>query len=363
MLFRSQNNTATPLYFLLVSSSDHITGATGKTPTVTILKSGASSFTTPAGAVTEIGNGLYQVAANATDANTLGPLMLHATATGCDPRNDEFEVLQDLTAAAVALSPSSTATTSITARTLVHGAMRLLGALAPGESATASETSDALFTLNQLIDAWGAERVLVPSTTRTTYSLTGGTASYTIGPGGTWNQAWPNWIAKAGLIYTASSVSYEFPLEPLTLDRYAGISYKSVQAPFPTSFYYDHAYSNGLGTVTLWPVPSGTQTVSIALYTSATLSQFASLDTAYAFAPGYARALRYNLAKELLAEYPAGLTAPKVEGIVRIAGESKLAIAKPNYRPRELTCEPALLQPRRSGSGHWSILSDAPNRA
>ena len=76
-----QNQTSQPLVFLLVSSTDHITGATGLSPTVALSKNG-SAFAAPAGAVSEIGNGWYKVAGNATDSNTLGPLLLHATATG-----------------------------------------------------------------------------------------------------------------------------------------------------------------------------------------------------------------------------------------------------------------------------------------
>ena len=87
-----KSSTTRPILFLLVSASDHITGLTGATPTVTISKAGAS-FASPSGTVTEIANGWYQVAANATDTNTNGPLLLHATATGSDPLDDRFEVV------------------------------------------------------------------------------------------------------------------------------------------------------------------------------------------------------------------------------------------------------------------------------
>ncbi len=87
-----QSQTARPLVFNLRLSSDHVTGATGKSPTVTLSKNGAA-YASPAGAVTEIGNGDYKVAANATDANTLGGLRLYATAAGCDPAFETFEVV------------------------------------------------------------------------------------------------------------------------------------------------------------------------------------------------------------------------------------------------------------------------------
>lgn len=95
-----QNTASSPLVFLLVDSSDHITGSAGKTPTVTLSKAGGA-FAAPAGAVTEIANGWYKVAGNATDSNTLGALILHAAASGADPTDMLFEV--------VAVNPRSAA--------------------------------------------------------------------------------------------------------------------------------------------------------------------------------------------------------------------------------------------------------------
>lgn len=81
-------STGTPLQFLMVLSSDHFTGATGLSPTVTIKLVGAS-FGTPSGAVSEIANGWYQVAGNATDTATNGPILLHATAATADPSDSQ----------------------------------------------------------------------------------------------------------------------------------------------------------------------------------------------------------------------------------------------------------------------------------
>jgi hypothetical protein len=87
-----QSSTAYPLVFLMIDSSDHISPKTGLSPTVTISKAGGS-FASPSGAVSEIGNGWYKVAGNATDTATLGPLLLHATASGADPVDAMYEVV------------------------------------------------------------------------------------------------------------------------------------------------------------------------------------------------------------------------------------------------------------------------------
>jgi hypothetical protein len=87
-----QSSTGRTLLFLMVDSSDHLTGKTGLSPTVTLSKNGGA-FAAPSGSVTELSNGWYKVAGNAADSNTLGPLLLHATASGADPCDDRFDVV------------------------------------------------------------------------------------------------------------------------------------------------------------------------------------------------------------------------------------------------------------------------------
>lgn len=86
------SQTAQPLVFLMIDAADHVSPKTGLSPTVTLSKNGGS-FASPAGAVTEISNGWYKIAGNATDTGTLGPLLLHATGTGADPTDDRFDVV------------------------------------------------------------------------------------------------------------------------------------------------------------------------------------------------------------------------------------------------------------------------------
>lgn len=93
----------------MVDSGDHVSPKTGLTPTVLIRKEGGS-YATPAGAVSEKGNGEYEVAGNATDTNTLGGITLYATASGADPVWNGYQVLaidvNDANAAGLAALPS-----------------------------------------------------------------------------------------------------------------------------------------------------------------------------------------------------------------------------------------------------------------
>lgn len=92
MKLRKQSSTSYPVLFLLVSSTDHVTGVTGLSPTVTISKNGGA-FASPSGAVSEVANGWYALAGNAGDRDTLGDLVIHATGTGADPVDDRYCVV------------------------------------------------------------------------------------------------------------------------------------------------------------------------------------------------------------------------------------------------------------------------------
>lgn len=79
-----KQSTPEPVRLFLTLASDHVTGATGKTLTVTLAKPGAG-FAAAAGAVTERGHGWYDYTPTAGEVDTLGELAIHATAADCDP--------------------------------------------------------------------------------------------------------------------------------------------------------------------------------------------------------------------------------------------------------------------------------------
>jgi hypothetical protein len=89
---RKQSSTTYPQSFFMADSSDHVRGKTGLSPTVTLSKNGGS-FAAASGAVTEIGNGWYSLAGNATDRNTLGEQLLHAEASGADDFDGQYSIV------------------------------------------------------------------------------------------------------------------------------------------------------------------------------------------------------------------------------------------------------------------------------
>lgn len=96
-----QSTASRALVFKLVDETDGYTPVTGASPTVQIRKEGGS-FSSPSGAVTEIAHGFYEVAANATDTNALGTLLLHATAVGARPADMAYDIVANTAADVVA---------------------------------------------------------------------------------------------------------------------------------------------------------------------------------------------------------------------------------------------------------------------
>lgn len=353
MYFVPQANTSIVIEFLLVRSVDHITGATGQTPIVTLSKNGGA-YAPAAGAVFEIGNGRYGLRPDPRDTDTVGPLMLHAVAPLCDPEDRDFFVTANMAAISAALSPSSTSTQSLTGRLIVTGALRLLGVLQPNEVPGADDLTTGMYSLNELIDTWGAEMLTIPVVSQAAYPLTAGVSAYTIGPGGTWSQSWPNRIEGAQVVWTSAGIVYRIPVQVVGINGWTMIAQQGLQAPWPWVVYYSRTFP--LGTIKVWPVPNGSQTVSLEVNTPTALAQFATADTAYALQPAYARALRFNLAVALSPEYPGRPVDPI---IANIADTSLRALKVMNVRMADLdTSLSASLFKSRTGN-YW-IYTDGP---
>lgn len=183
----------------------------------------------------------------------------------------------------------------IIALDLITSSMRLAGILAAGETPTANEANDALAVLNDLLDAWAVEKLMLFRNDSNQFSLVATQQDYTIGAGGNFNMTRPVSIAGAYATYAG----LDFPLRILTTDEWDAIALKSMQAPLPCALYYDP--SMPLGVISIWPVPS--QVTPLTLTTGMQFAQAANLATVLTYPPGYAKALRYSLAIELAAEF------------------------------------------------------------
>lgn len=164
-----QSSTAYPLVFLMIDSADHVSAKTGLSPTVTISKAGAA-FGSPAGAVTEIANGWYKVAGNATDTATLGSLILHASAGGADPTDIIYEVVahdvQDAVHLGLSSLPNTACTTNASLLTSGTGTDQLsvtTGRIDIGKALGTAVTLDANNVLNVSSKYWAGTAITATS--------------------------------------------------------------------------------------------------------------------------------------------------------------------------------------------------------
>jgi hypothetical protein len=235
----------------------------------------------------------------------------------------------------------------MTVRELIARALRRIGVLASGESLGAAEASEALSIFNDLLDSWQTERLTISTQDRVTLAIVSGRAVYTIGSGGHFNRAFPLWIDRAGLL---TADGEETPLGgPLTTNERAAIGLKTQTADHPAAIFYNPEFP--LGEIEVYPIATDTS-ASLVLYLPGEplSSGGATLDTVLSLRPGWARALRYNLAQELLSEY--GRPADPL--IYDVARESKANIKRPNLRINDLVVDRALRRPISVSSSNFN---------
>jgi hypothetical protein len=87
---------------------------------------------------------------------------------------------------------------------IVTRALKDIGAIAAGETPAPEEAQDAYDMLNDMIDQWSNENMMVYNMTEIIFPITSGQINYTIGPGGTANASFQGSIA--GNILTVTNV-------------------------------------------------------------------------------------------------------------------------------------------------------------
>lgn len=86
-----KQSTAYNLTVFMTDSTDHVTGKTGLTLTITASKDGAA-FASITPTVTELATGWYKLALTTSHTDTVGDLALHITSTGADATDVVMQV-------------------------------------------------------------------------------------------------------------------------------------------------------------------------------------------------------------------------------------------------------------------------------
>lgn len=239
---------------------------------------------------------------------------------------------------------------SVTGRGVIYWALRVLGVLLPGQTPSPETFQDGMLALNDMMDAWQTERLLVWAITRQEFAVTAGKQEYTVGSGGDWN------VPRPARIEQASCISLQNPAQPLELpldlpdtDQWqTDYPVKNITSTLPTALHYEPVMPQGRAE--LWPVPS-ISNIRIALYLWQQVGLFADLDTTfYAFPPGYARAIRYGLAEAMMPAFSARNKTDRQQWarVISQAAEYKGKIKALNTPAPIMQCDAAL-----TNGAHW----------
>lgn len=250
---------------------------------------------------------------------------------------------------------------SVTVKSLIDQALRKLGVIDTGAQPDESEYADALAALRQMIDAWSLEDLMIPYQPTESFAVSSDKAFYSMGVGGDWDTARPEMIEVIRIQHGGTT----YPVKRSSREAFAEIGTLSVRRPsrfITTADAFFHfiefdAYPD-----------SGTALVtSLKPFNVEALENFdndydpdadpqplypsgftmVGIQTPITFPTGYEKAIVYNLALELVPEYP-GFDVSAV--VAQNAMMMKGLIKRRNWRPGEVRIDPVLRGVRRLGT-------------
>ena len=177
---------------------------------------------------------------------------------------------------------------------LASRSLRILGAIDPSETITATELANAMIACNAMLRSWAARDILVYATTQTTYALPASTVSVTIGAAGDVVLARPSGIDHAWLRIS----NQDYTLEEITLREYDAWVNKTTSG-IPEEFALRDGYPNM--TMYFKNLPSTASTLY--LETRQPFTEFTTGAQTVLLPDEYEEAIVYNLAFRLAPEY------------------------------------------------------------
>jgi hypothetical protein len=185
-----------------------------------------------------------------------------------------------------------------TALDQIKAALRLIGQLAEGEEPTAQTAQDSLAAMNQMIDSWSTERLMVYNTIDQVFNWDAGFITRTLGPSGDFVGERPILLDDA-TYFRDPQTNVSFGIKFINQQQYDGIAVKTVTSTYPQVMWINMEHPNI--TMTIYPKP--TRLLEWHFISVQPLAQPATLDTDLFFPPGYLRAFKYNLACEIAPEF------------------------------------------------------------
>lgn len=222
----------------------------------------------------------------------------------------------------------------MTTRDLIKASLRLLGVIATGETPSAAETSDSRDALNRMLGNWSTDSLMCIAMVREEFTLTSGTARYSMGPSGDFDTTRPIEIVKAKLEDQSNTPTPEYDLDVVNVEQWADITTKDLQSQIPTTLYPEG--TSPLEFLNLYPVPSAAN--KLVLYSRKAIASLA-LDDVIDLPPGWEDALVTNLAVKLGPEF----NKPISPDLLAQAIEAKASIKRQNIRTHLMRSDAPLL--------------------
>lgn len=206
--------------------------------------------------------------------------------------------------------------------TMILRSLRLIGEKTRGATLNSAEQTECLAELNGMLDSWSNERLMIHTLSQTSFALTEGQGTYTIGPGGQFDMTRPTKLVDPCFIRDGDET--DTPLTLINAEAYGRIVDKTADGTYPIYLFYDAGFS-GTSTARVFFYPEPSAGLSTFINTLQPLTNFSTMTQTLQLPPGYQRAIEYNYAIEA----SGGFT--EVDpSVAMIARQSKAAIKTVN---------------------------------
>ena len=254
---------------------------------------------------------------------------------------------------------------------IISRALKDIGALEAGETPTPEATTDAFDMLNDLVDQWSNEEMMVFYKNEIVFPIVPGQTQYTIGPGGQIGAIVTASIS--GTILTVTGISSGAINVGQTLDgtgvvagtkivamltgagnnvNEAGtyqVNISQTVASTTINLYYQP--SEQLGNIYVWPNPSQGE---MHIFTDNLFQGYTTIYDPIVLPQGYTMALRWCLAERLMPMY--GKASPtQIAMITGFAAQGKATVKRINMKPvQSARFADAMLASRQKDAG-WIL--------
>lgn len=298
-----------------------------------------------AGAAIFKGNGAFLYVPSADETNFAHVDYIFKPAAGGITAAVHYDTITAAQYASVQVQAGTAA--DYTVRNLITDALNDLGVYGPVDGDV--EYDDLAMGMRHLVlmtDSFQAQRLLLWTVVRTTFSLVANQRDYTIGlTGSNVTAGRPIWIASAKVIPVGDT--QELPLHLFTRAEWFAEPFKTLKDQWPRALLYEPTGAIQ-GTFTVWPVPTTAATIVYA--TPSALQVPATLDTVLSFPPGYLEAWQMNLALRLARPFRTPATQELKE-----AAKDALGVIK---RLNDEGPPPSKADLAVAGRGRWDIFSN-----